>query len=81
MTFCGLQADRLIIGKLVPLDFLGIYGIAMNFATLPLALVQQGSGLLTPVVVQLRHQADPGIERKLQEARGLLLQTGPCWSR
>jgi O-antigen/teichoic acid export membrane protein len=76
MTFFGLQADRLIIGKLMPLDFLGIYGIAMNFATLPLALVQQGSGLLTSVVVQLRHRADPAIERKLQEARGLLLQSG-----
>ena len=76
MGFFGGQADRLIMGKLVPMEFLGIYGIAMNFATLPLALIQQGSGMIAPIVVQLRHGADPAIGRKLQEARGLLLQVG-----
>ena len=35
MTFLGGQADRLLLGKLMPIEFLGIYGIAMNFASLP----------------------------------------------
>lgn len=76
MTFFGSQADRLILGKLMPMDFLGIYGIAMTLALIPLALVQQGGGLLSPILVQLRHGADPAIERKLQEARGVLLRFG-----
>lgn len=76
MFFVGGQADRLILGKIMPMEFLGVYGIAMTFATLPLALVQQGSGLISPVVVQLRHRNDSAIQQKLQEARGLLLRVG-----
>jgi len=76
MTFIGGQADRLILGKIMPLEFLGLYGLAMNFATLPLSLVQQGSGLLSPIVVQLRHSNDSTMQEKLQQARFLLLKAG-----
>lgn len=38
-TFLGMQADRLILGKLVPLQLLGVYGVALTFADLPRQVV------------------------------------------
>ncbi len=76
LTFLGSQADRLILGKVMPLEFLGLYGVSMSFALLPLALIQQGSVLLSPVIVQLRHRNDPSIQEKLQQFRRLLLKVG-----
>lgn len=75
-TFLGGQVDRLLLGKLVPLEFLGLYGVAMNLAMVPQALVLQGSRLLSPLVVQLRDGCDTGITTKLQEARAVLLRAG-----
>lgn len=76
MTFLGAQADRLILGKLMPMEFLGIYGIAQSLPQLALSMVQMGAAPLPSVIVQLRHRSDLGIQRKMQEARRLLLGTG-----
>ncbi|MBW4463877.1 MAG: oligosaccharide flippase family protein [Pegethrix bostrychoides GSE-TBD4-15B] len=35
LTFMAEQADRLMLGKLLPLDMLGIYGIALMLSDLP----------------------------------------------
>jgi O-antigen/teichoic acid export membrane protein len=51
LAFATLQADRLILGKLIPLDLLGVYGIALMLASLPRQLVQKlGSAILFPVL-------------------------------
>lgn len=49
LTFLSGQADRLIFGKLVPLEVLGVYGIAWNLAQLPTAVTYRlGSLVLFP---------------------------------
>jgi O-antigen/teichoic acid export membrane protein len=35
LTFLVMQSDRLIFGKMIPLSLLGVYSIALMFATLP----------------------------------------------
>ncbi len=38
VTFFGQQADRLMLGKLVPLSMLGVYSIALMFSRLPIEI-------------------------------------------
>ncbi len=35
LTFCVMQSDRLVFGKLIPLPLLGVYAIAVMIGTLP----------------------------------------------
>lgn len=35
LTFLAEQADRLILGRLIPFELLGVYGIAFTFADMP----------------------------------------------
>lgn len=46
LTFFAMQCDRLILGKLVPLDVLGVYSIAYMFSKLPADI---GGRLTSPV--------------------------------
>jgi O-antigen/teichoic acid export membrane protein len=53
MAFLAGQADRLILGKLVSLELLGVYTIAFMFADLPRQVVGRlGSKLIFPLVSQ-----------------------------
>jgi O-antigen/teichoic acid export membrane protein len=44
LTFFATQSDRLILGKLVPLRLLGVYGIAFGLADIPRAVILALSG-------------------------------------
>jgi O-antigen/teichoic acid export membrane protein len=49
LAFLAGQADRLMFGKLLPLEVLGVYGIAMSFSMLTTQVVQKlGSFVLFP---------------------------------
>lgn len=63
LTFLAGQSDRLLFGKLVPLDLLGIYGIAAALATLPAEAVQRlGSAVLFPALSRMSGRDDfPGV--------------------
>lgn len=39
LTFATINADRLIFGKLIPLDLLGVYSIGMMWATFPMTAI------------------------------------------
>jgi O-antigen/teichoic acid export membrane protein len=41
MTFLATQTDKLMLGKLFPLDFLGVYTVAYTFADLPRQVMNQ----------------------------------------
>ena len=39
-TFLAAQSDRIILGKLVPLELLGVYGIAFMLSNVPVQIIQ-----------------------------------------
>jgi O-antigen/teichoic acid export membrane protein len=56
LTFVATQSDRLIIGKLVSLQTLGLYGIAFALADVPRQIILQFSGRIAlPLVSKLAH--------------------------
>jgi O-antigen/teichoic acid export membrane protein len=70
MTFLAGQTDRLILGRLFPLDLLGIYTIAFTLSDIPHAIIQAVSGnVLFPVIAQQSHLPRPELRRKLLSKR------------
>lgn len=58
LTFFAGQLDRLLFGKVVPLDVLGIYGIALALATIPTLLVQRlARSILFPTFSRLERES------------------------
>ncbi|MBX3468599.1 MAG: oligosaccharide flippase family protein [Planctomycetes bacterium] len=54
LTFLAAQLDRLLLGRLVPLDLLGVYGMALALSTLPVyALAQVSAKVVFPVLSRL----------------------------
>lgn len=74
LTFLGAQGDRLLLSRLAPLQFMGLYAVALTLAAVPLMFAQQVCQLLSPIVVQLRHRSDPDIQGKLNSARRTVLE-------
>jgi O-antigen/teichoic acid export membrane protein len=61
LTFLALQADRLMLPKMlavsVRFELMGLYGIAMTIATLPVDIMQRiGSGVLLPAYAKTRRE-------------------------
>ena len=92
LTFVVMQGDRLIFGKLVPLDVLGVYSIAVALAALPReALGRLGSSVVFPSYSAVVR--DPArLQSAFQKARrpmgaaaalcaAFLLATGPTMVR
>jgi O-antigen/teichoic acid export membrane protein len=74
MTFLAGQTDRLILGRLFPLDLLGIYAIAFTLSDLPLSVIQAvGSNVMLPVISQQSHLPRPELRRKILDKRKMLL--------
>lgn len=54
LTFLAGQADRLVFGKMIPIDLFGVYGIAATLAMLPtLAVLRVGSSVAFPTYARL----------------------------
>ncbi len=54
LTFFAGQSDRLVFGKLIPLDQFGVYGIAATMAMLPtLAVLKVGTSVAFPAYCRL----------------------------
>ncbi len=74
MTFLAGQADRLILGRLFPLELLGIYTIAFTLSDLPLSVIQAvGSNVMLPIISQQSHLPRPELRLKILEKRKFLL--------
>lgn len=70
MTFLATQTDRLILGRLFPLELLGIYTIAFTLSDLPQAVIQAVSGnVIFPVIAQQSHLPRPELRHKLLRKR------------
>jgi len=74
MTFLANQADRLILGKLVSMGVVGVYGIALMFARLPYEIGTRLAGsVLFPVLASIMRQDRPSFHRKFLKSRDLIL--------
>jgi O-antigen/teichoic acid export membrane protein len=70
MTFLAGQTDRLILGRLFPLDLLGIYTIAFTLSDIPYAIIQAVSGnVIFPIIAQQSHLPRPELRHKLLTKR------------
>lgn len=77
VTFIGTQADRLILGKLLSFELLGIYGIALTLALIPNAVTSALSGkVLLPTFSKLIHLPRETFRNKMLRNRRYFLLAG-----
>lgn len=74
VTFLGMQADRLILGKLISFELLGIYGIALALAEMPRGVIGAISNkVILPAVSKLAHLPRETFRAKILHNRRLIL--------
>ena len=57
LAFGTNQADRLVLGKMIPLDLLGVYGIGMLLATMPAQIILKlGQSVAFPAYSRVKDQ-------------------------
>lgn len=70
VTFLAEQVDRVVLGKLITLELLGVYGIALTFAEVPRQVTQTLSAhVLFPAMSRLRDMPRPTIREKILRNR------------
>lgn len=76
LTFLSNQIDRLILGKLMPMGVVGVYGIALMFARLPFEIGSKIIGRIQfPVLASIIHEERSSLHRKFLKSRNLILAT------
>jgi O-antigen/teichoic acid export membrane protein len=74
VTFFAEQADKLILGKVLGLALLGVYGVALTFADLPRSVTLALCGkVILPALSLISDQPRPVIRAKLVSKRWPLL--------
>lgn len=74
LTFFAEQADRLILGKLLTLDVLGVYGVALTLADLPRSVTLALSGkVMFPAISKLTDQPREILRAKILKNRQPIL--------
>ena len=69
-TYVIKQSDRAVLGLFIPVDLLGIYGIAFALATMPITLVEKFSTSIVFPLYRERHPLDaPKNRAKMFRAR------------
>lgn len=76
LTFCANQLDRLVFGRMYPIEMLGVYGVAVLLAGAPRdAILKIGSSVVFPTYAAL--QRDPErFRRVFPKMRRMLLAMG-----
>lgn len=79
VTFLAEQIDKLMLGKLLSFEMLGIYGIAFTLADIPRQVVMAlSSKVLFPAFVQLAELPRPTFRAKIIKNRQPLLIAVAC---
>ncbi|MEG3971224.1 oligosaccharide flippase family protein [Microcoleus sp. T2B6] len=74
LTFFAEQADRLILGKLLTLDVLGVYGVALTLADIPRSITLALSGkVMFPAISKLVDQPRDILRAKILKNRQPIL--------
>jgi O-antigen/teichoic acid export membrane protein len=72
--FLAEQSDRMIMGKLVPIEMLGIYSIAFMLQRVPLELIGQlGYKVMFPVISKQLHLPRSELRAKISHHRQMIL--------
>ena len=79
MTFLAAQADRIILGKLLSFQLLGVYNIALIFAELPkMVIMKIGDRVIFPVISRQLSLPRTQLRQKiLERRRSILLISAP----
>jgi O-antigen/teichoic acid export membrane protein len=73
-TFLAAQSDRIILGKLVSLQLLGVYGIAFTLANVPEQVIQAISAkVIFPAMSKFATMPRPDFRVKILKNRSLLI--------
>ena len=74
MTFMAAQADRIILGKLLSFQLLGIYNVALIFAELPkMVMMKIGNQVIFPVISRQVNLPRSDLRQKILHQRTLIL--------
>lgn len=77
--FFASQADRLVLGKLVPFAVLGVYGLAYSLSDIPRAIIIALSGRVAyPFVSKMIHMPMEEFRAKFLGYRFYILLVGAC---
>lgn len=74
LMFLASQSDRFMLGKFFSMAWFGVYGIAVNLAELPKAILNRLNGkVIYPLIVKYADLSRDELRAKIQTARGGLL--------
>jgi len=74
LTFFAEQADRLILGKILTLDVLGVYGVALTLADIPRSITLALSGkVMFPAITKLADEPREILRAKILKNRQPIL--------
>ncbi|MTF38600.1 oligosaccharide flippase family protein [Cyanobacterium aponinum UTEX 3222] len=77
ISFFAMQCDRLLLGRLFPIEILGIYTIAFTFADIPIQVINRINGsVVFPLVSQLSDLSRQELRKKIIDKRKLILILG-----
>ncbi|MBL9094425.1 MAG: oligosaccharide flippase family protein [Planctomycetaceae bacterium] len=77
VTFCALQVDRLLLGRMVTKEQLGVYSVALAVAMLPNMVLQTLAGaVLYPLLARYARRSKRELDEKLAAAREILTALG-----
>lgn len=72
--YLAIQGDRLVLGRLLSVQFLGVYGVALVLSQLPSEIIRQAAGkVLFPSYSEIMRTAPEKLYGTLRKSRLLLL--------
>ena len=74
LTFLATQMDRLILGKLISVELLGVYAIAFTLSDIPRQMIGAlGTKVVFPVIARTANLPRTELRAQILKPRGLLL--------
>ena len=74
MMFMATQTDRMMLGKLFPMAWLGIYNIAITLAEIPKQVISRiSSKVIFPLISKYSHFSREELREKIRVPRGKML--------
>ena len=76
-TYVMTQSDRAVLGTIISIDLLGIYGLALALTMIPMRLTQRLAGSVVFPLYRMRHPLDSAAnQRNLFRVRRMLVTGG-----